>query len=178
MGSHRVHFISLSLSFFFSPLFWLLWHMEFPDQGSYLSCSHDLCYSCNNAGSITHCARQVSSLHPHTPEMPWILLCHSRNSYPFLKSSMPWVQIISIFCAYSIKHTFLGQPILSLYRPQYAQFNHSIVHPLTEGFYVPAVYLQHFQCWGDSHKLDNIPVLRFMWLWGKTDLNRQRNQPT
>ena len=30
--------------------------MEFPGQGSDLSCSCDLCLSCSKAGSLTHCA--------------------------------------------------------------------------------------------------------------------------
>ena len=33
------------------------WHMEFPGQGWDLSCSCDLHYSCDNAGSFTHCTR-------------------------------------------------------------------------------------------------------------------------
>ena len=33
------------------------WHMEFPGQGSDLSCSCDLSHSCGNARSLTGCAR-------------------------------------------------------------------------------------------------------------------------
>ena len=34
-----------------------LWHIEFPGQGSYLSCGRNLSHSCRNNGSLTHCAR-------------------------------------------------------------------------------------------------------------------------
>ena len=40
----------------------------------------NLCHSCGNARSLTHCARQEFSLHPRVPETLLIPLHHSRNS--------------------------------------------------------------------------------------------------
>ena len=40
----------------FSLFLATLQHMVFPGQGSDPSCSWDLCCSCSNAGSLTHCA--------------------------------------------------------------------------------------------------------------------------
>ena len=42
--------------FFFLIFLATSWHMEFPGQGLYPSCSCNLHCSCSNAGSLTHCA--------------------------------------------------------------------------------------------------------------------------
>ena len=55
-------------------------HMEFPGQGSDLSCNWDVNHRRSNARSLTHCARPGMNLHPSTPKAPLIPLCHSRNA--------------------------------------------------------------------------------------------------
>ena len=49
---HHLQILFIYLRFFFGhPR-----RMEFPGQGSDLSCSCDLCHSCSNMGSLTYCA--------------------------------------------------------------------------------------------------------------------------
>ena len=73
------------LSFFFFPfLFWLSCSlMEFLGQGTHLSQNFDLCHSCNNTASLTHCAgleiKPASCCRDSVD-----LLCHSVNSYLLL----------------------------------------------------------------------------------------------
>ena len=52
-------------------------YLEFPGQGSDQSRSCNLCYSCNNTGSLTHCARLGIEPVSQCSGEP-ILLCHSR----------------------------------------------------------------------------------------------------
>ena len=60
---------------------------KFPSQGSNLSCSCDLCHSCTNARSLTHCTRP--GIKPELQQQPELLqrncrifnpLCHNGNS--------------------------------------------------------------------------------------------------
>ena len=66
---------------FFPPFLASLRYMEFLGQGSDQS-SCDLCHSCGNTGSLTPWSGVIQgwNLHPSTPEMPLIPLCHNRNS--------------------------------------------------------------------------------------------------
>ena len=57
-----------------------LWLTEFLGQGSDLSCSCDLSYSFDNAGSLTHCAQLEIEPKSQFSQDPADLLCHSGNS--------------------------------------------------------------------------------------------------
>ena len=52
------HFQNIAVAIYLFYFLAALWHMEFLGQGSDLSCSCDLCSSCCNTGSLTHCASQ------------------------------------------------------------------------------------------------------------------------
>ena len=75
----RGHFLFSCHIIFLSLLLFLAAprHMEFLGHGSDLSHNCSLC--CGNTGSLTHCARPGSNLHPGSAETLPILLCHSRN---------------------------------------------------------------------------------------------------
>ena len=69
-----------------------LWHTELPGQGSDRSCSSNLSCSCENMGSLTHCAELGMERHPSTLKVPPILLCDSgssKNVYFWNKVSLP-----------------------------------------------------------------------------------------
>ena len=80
---------------------------KFPGQGLNLSCSWDLCHSCGNARSLTHCAGRGIEPVIHQPPKPLqrqcrILnpLCHSGNSY----SIVYWIEIIITRCMTRVGH--------------------------------------------------------------------------
>ena len=54
--------------FFFFFFLADLQHMEFPGQGSDLSYSCNLCCSCGNAGSLTHCVQELQTPQWELPE--------------------------------------------------------------------------------------------------------------
>ena len=68
------------------PLFFIFYFLaaqqliEFPGQGSDLSCCRDLSHSHSNAGSLTRCASSGLNLHSSAPKIPLILLHHSGNA--------------------------------------------------------------------------------------------------
>lgn len=64
-------------------------HVEFPGQGSGLSCSCDLCWI-----QLWQCLVKRLNLHSSTPETLPIPLCHSANSTPFLKiEDSTWAEL-------------------------------------------------------------------------------------
>ena len=76
-----INFFSFIIFIFFLAA---LRHMEFPGQGSDLSCSCDLSCICSNARSLTHCAGPgIEPVSQSAPKMPAIPLCQSRNSHKF-----------------------------------------------------------------------------------------------
>ena len=87
---------SISLAFWRNSFFLaILKHMEFPGQGSDLSCSCDLSHSCSNTGSLTHCARPriepvfQSSQDTASPIVP---------QGDFLGESLYGVRVTSVHC--------------------------------------------------------------------------------
>ena len=72
-------------------------NMEFPGQGSDLSCNSNLWPATATLDPLTHCAvpRQGSNLHPSTAEMASIPLCHSRNFLSVICKEWPIFLILS-----------------------------------------------------------------------------------
>ena len=56
------------------------WHMELQSQGSDLSRSLDLCRSCRNTRSLTHCAWSGIELESQSSQDTTIPMCHSGSS--------------------------------------------------------------------------------------------------
>ena len=70
----------------FSSFLAALW--DFPGQGSDPSWNYNLCCSCGNTRSLTHCQDRGSNLSPGTAETLPVPMCHSGNSNQlYLKSS-------------------------------------------------------------------------------------------
>ena len=93
-------FSFFSFSFYFLIFFFFfLWphsqRMEVQGQGSNSRISCDLCHSCGNAGSLTHCASQGSTL-PHGRDNAGSLTCCSTAATPHsmipscLKDQIGW----------------------------------------------------------------------------------------
>ena len=82
-SSNSHHHSFLSSPFPFSPLLCFSatpQRMEFPGEGSDPSHSCNLCHSCHNTGSLTHCPGWGSNLCPSTLETLLIPVHHSENS--------------------------------------------------------------------------------------------------
>ena len=87
-GINLETFLFVCFFFFFFFIFGPphMWHLEFPGQGSDLSCSSDLSQSYSQAGSLTHCAglgikplsqRFQDAADPFAPQQE--LLCLTSN---------------------------------------------------------------------------------------------------
>ena len=101
---HSINLLNHTSFFFF---FWSLsQHMDFPGQGSDLSHSCDLCHSCCNAESLTHCVQNWTK--SQDEETPLIPPHHSRNSCISLYK-------MKVYFRYCFFHNFKITYLISLH---------------------------------------------------------------